>query len=46
MGDNLAPIALGSGKLAMSIRTGAFQSCALLTDGSVKCWGSNYASAA
>ena len=42
MGDNLAPIALGSGRTAKAI-TGAFaHTCALLDNGQVKCWGYNF----
>ncbi|MFO0667496.1 MAG: hypothetical protein U0174_26330 [Polyangiaceae bacterium] len=41
MGDALAPIALGTGRTAKSIAGGYGQVCALLDDGSVKCWGNN-----
>ena len=47
MGDDsgemasLPTINLGTGRTAISISTGNFHSCALLDDGSVKCWGSN-----
>jgi len=40
MGDALKPIALGSGRKAIRISAGSNYSCALLDDGTVKCWGS------
>jgi alpha-tubulin suppressor-like RCC1 family protein len=39
MGDALLPIALG--RPATQITAGFFHTCALLDDGSVKCWGLN-----
>ncbi len=42
LGDALLPIELGTGQKAKAIGTGAYHTCALLTDGSVKCWGYNY----
>jgi alpha-tubulin suppressor-like RCC1 family protein len=42
MGDALPPIALGTGRFARSISTAGQQTCALLDDGSVKCWGMNH----
>ena len=39
MGDNLAPIALGTGRTATAVTVGNAQSCALLDNGTVKCWG-------
>jgi alpha-tubulin suppressor-like RCC1 family protein len=39
MGDALAPVVLG--QPARAITAGTDHSCALLEDGSVKCWGSN-----
>ncbi len=39
MGDNLPPIDLGTGRTAVSVTAGAFHTCALLDNGSVKCWG-------
>ena len=39
MGDNLAPIELGTGRSAKAISTGKAHTCALLDDGNVKCWG-------
>ncbi len=41
LGTMLAPINLGAGRKATSIAAGASHSCALLDDGSVKCWGDN-----
>jgi alpha-tubulin suppressor-like RCC1 family protein len=42
MGDNLPPIALGAGRTATAISAGGFHSCALLDNGTVKCWGLNF----
>ncbi len=39
MGDTLAAVALGTGRTATAVSVGAGQSCALLDDASVKCWG-------
>ena len=39
MGDNLPSVDLGSGRSAKSIAAGVDHTCALLYDGSVKCWG-------
>lgn len=41
MGDELAPIDLGSGRKAIAVTAGVYHSCALLDDGAVKCWGYN-----
>ncbi|MBL8777046.1 MAG: carboxypeptidase regulatory-like domain-containing protein [Acidimicrobiales bacterium] len=41
MGDNLPAVNLGTGRTAVAIDTGALHSCALLDDGTVKCWGLN-----
>ena len=41
MGDALPNVALGTGRTAISISAGGEHSCALLDDGSVKCWGYN-----
>ena len=39
MGDDLASIDLGSGPTAVDIAAGGTQSCAILDNGSAKCWG-------
>lgn len=39
LGDALPSINLGQGARAVAIAAGAFHSCALLDDGSVRCWG-------
>jgi alpha-tubulin suppressor-like RCC1 family protein len=41
MGDALPAIDLGKGKKTVAITAGYLESCALIDDGSVKCWGSN-----
>ncbi|MEO1056876.1 MAG: hypothetical protein AAFY28_08190 [Actinomycetota bacterium] len=41
MGDNLAPIDLGTGRTAVGISTSFIHTCALLDNGLVKCWGAN-----
>ena len=41
MGDHLPPIDLGSGRTALAVSTGSQHCCALLDDGSVKCWGAD-----
>jgi len=41
MGDALPRVDLGTGKKAIAITAGDAHTCALLYDGSVKCWGSN-----
>jgi alpha-tubulin suppressor-like RCC1 family protein len=41
MGDNLPAIDLGTGRTAVSISTGGDHTCAVLDNGSVKCWGYN-----
>jgi cysteine-rich repeat protein len=41
MGDNLPSVDLGTGKTAVAIAAGQYHTCALLNDGSVKCWGYN-----
>ncbi len=40
-GDALPPIELGTGALASDLGVGDFSSCALLQNGSIKCWGAN-----
>ncbi len=39
MGDALAPLDLGMGRTIKAVSTGYAHSCALLDDGSDKCWG-------
>lgn len=39
MGDNLPTVDLGTGKTATAIAVSNHHSCAILNDGSVKCWG-------
>jgi alpha-tubulin suppressor-like RCC1 family protein len=41
MGDRLAAINLGTGKLAKAISLGYSNACAILNDNTVKCWGRN-----
>jgi len=41
MGDNLPSIDLGTGRTATAIAAGGAHSCAILDNGSVKCWGRN-----
>lgn len=41
MGDNLQPVDLGGAHLARSIVAGGHHTCAILDDGSAKCWGYN-----
>jgi len=41
MGGKLAPIDLGAAKKAVALAAGHGHTCALLHDGSVKCWGIN-----
>ena len=42
MGDNLLAINLGASRHATSVSGSLFHTCALLDNGTVKCWGSNY----
>ena len=37
-----APINFGTGRTATAITTGESHTCAILDDGTVKCWGSNF----
>jgi alpha-tubulin suppressor-like RCC1 family protein len=39
MGDNLPSVDLGTGRTALMIAAGAYHTCALLDDHTVKCWG-------
>jgi len=41
MGTNLTSVNLGTGKTATDVAVGDNHSCALLNDGTVKCWGIN-----
>ena len=41
MGDGLYKVDLGTGRTAKSVTAGGVHTCALLDDGSVKCWGLN-----
>lgn len=41
MGDALPTVDLGSGRTAVSLEAGWRHTCALLDDGSLKCWGHN-----
>ena len=41
MGDKLPAVKLGSGLTAVAIQSGQAHTCAILNDGSVKCWGNN-----
>jgi alpha-tubulin suppressor-like RCC1 family protein len=45
MGDKLPAVALGTGRTAVAITAGSYHACALLDDGTVKCWGNNSAGA-
>jgi E3 ubiquitin-protein ligase HERC3 len=39
MGDNLAVIALGTGRIAVQLAKGQLHTCVRLDNGTVKCWG-------
>ena len=41
MGDNLPAVDLGTGRTARAVATRGYSACALLDDGTVKCWGAN-----
>ena len=43
MGDNLPVVDLGAGRTARAIAAGDNQTCAILDNASIKCWGSNTA---
>ena len=42
MGDNLPAVPLGTGRTAVAVSAGQSHTCAVLDDGSVKCWGLGY----
>lgn len=39
MGDNLPALDLGTGRTAVSLGAGGYHTCAVLDNGSLKCWG-------
>ena len=41
LGDGLPAVALGTGRTATAVVAGAFHTCAVLDDATVKCWGYN-----
>ena len=41
MGDNLPAVDLGTGRTATAIAAGLAHTCAILDDGTAKCWGAN-----
>jgi alpha-tubulin suppressor-like RCC1 family protein len=41
MGDALPAVSLGPGRTAKAIGAGSLHTCAILDDGTVKCWGGN-----
>lgn len=41
LGDNLPAVNFGTGRTAVEVATGCTHTCALLDDGSVKCFGYN-----
>ena len=43
MGNSLAFVELGSGVTAIDIQAGAYNTCAVLNNNDVKCWGNNTA---
>lgn len=43
MGDNLPPVDLGSGRIALELVAGGEHTCARLDNGRMKCWGNGIA---
>jgi alpha-tubulin suppressor-like RCC1 family protein len=41
MGDALAGVQFGTGRVALQLCAGSYHSCVLLDNGSTKCWGAN-----
>jgi alpha-tubulin suppressor-like RCC1 family protein len=41
MGDSLPTVSLGTGRTAVAIGAGGDRTCAILDNGSLKCWGGN-----
>ena len=41
MGDSLPTVSLGAGRTAKAIASGTYYSCAILDNGTLKCWGHN-----
>jgi alpha-tubulin suppressor-like RCC1 family protein len=41
MGDQLPAVNLGTGRTAVAVAAGTYHACAILDNGSVKCWGNN-----
>ena len=41
MGDALPAVSLGTGRTAVAVSSGRDYVCALLDDGSIRCWGGN-----
>jgi alpha-tubulin suppressor-like RCC1 family protein len=41
MGDALDPVTLGDGRSVAILEAGAYQTCVVLDDGALKCWGYN-----
>src|SRR5690606_33747543 len=41
MGGALPTVDLGTGRTAVAVEAGDFHACAILDDGTVKCWGQN-----
>lgn len=41
MGDNLPGVALGTGRTVTALEPGYLHTCAILDNGSIKCWGAN-----